>query len=129
MLARHRVAITIVALCLLVSAARLAHANGFTLEQVMSSPFPSDLIASKQGDKLASVFDHLGRRNIWIAEAPQFAGRQLSHYTADDGQEITEPVFSPVQHILAWLRRIRAQMGRHRWHPSEGAPPGVCACQ
>jgi hypothetical protein len=32
--------------------------NGFTLEQVLSSPFPYDLVASKSGDKLAWVFDH-----------------------------------------------------------------------
>src|SRR6185295_10759499 len=76
-------------------AATVAFANGFTLEQVLSSPFPSDLVASKQGDKVAWVFDTLGKRNIWIAEAPGFKGRQLTRYDKDDGQEITEPVFSP----------------------------------
>src|SRR6185436_21147462 len=76
-------------------AASLALGNGFTLEQVMSSPFPSDLVASPQGDKVAWVFDAEGKRNIWIAESPGFKGRQLTRYNADDGQEITEPVFSP----------------------------------
>ena len=88
MLARHKVAVVILALGLLAGATRLAHANGFTLEQIMSSPFPSDLVASKQGDKLAWVFDHLGRRNIWIAEAPQFAGRQLTRGLRDGGLHV-----------------------------------------
>jgi dipeptidyl aminopeptidase/acylaminoacyl peptidase len=104
MLARQRVAMTIIALGLMVSAARLVPANGFTLEQIMSSPFPSDLIASKQGDKVAWVFDRQGKRNIWIAEAPQFAGRQLTRYAADDGQEITGPIFSPDGNWIAYVR-------------------------
>src|ERR1041384_7946872 len=86
------------------SLASLAAANGFSLEQVMSSPFPSDLIASKIGDKLAWVFDTQGRRNIWVAEAPAFKGRQLTRYDKDDGQEITEPVFSPDGAWIAYVR-------------------------
>lgn len=104
MLARQRVAIAIIALCLLVSATQLVHANGFTLEQVLSSPFPSDLIASKQGDKVAWIFDTQGKRNIWIAEAPEFTGRQLTRYDADDGQEISVPIFSPDGNWIAYVR-------------------------
>ncbi|HVG22252.1 MAG TPA: prolyl oligopeptidase family serine peptidase [Blastocatellia bacterium] len=85
-------------------AAQLAWANGFTLEQVLSSPFPSDLVASKQGDKVAWVFDAQGRRNVWVAEAPAFKGRQLTRYNKDDGQEISEPVFSPDGNWIAYVR-------------------------
>ena len=53
---------------ILFSFAAVAEAQNFTLEQVMSSPFPSDLIVSKRGDKLAWAFDAEGKRNIWIAE-------------------------------------------------------------
>ena len=86
------------------SLAPLALANGFTLEQVLSSPFPSDLIATKAGDKVAWFFDSQGKRNIWIAEAPQFKGRQLTRYDKDDGQELTEPVFSPDGNYIAYVR-------------------------
>jgi dipeptidyl aminopeptidase/acylaminoacyl peptidase len=71
------------------------HAQSFTLEQVMSSPFPSDLTVSKRGDKLAWAFDAAGKRNIWIAEGPAFSGKQLTHYNDDDGQELTDLSFSP----------------------------------
>jgi len=81
----------------------LARGNGFTLEQVMSSPFPSDLIASPKGDKVAWVFDAEGRRNIWVAESPTFKGRQLTGYDKDDGQEITEPAFSPDGNWIAFV--------------------------
>jgi dipeptidyl aminopeptidase/acylaminoacyl peptidase len=81
----------------------LVSGNGFTLEQVMSSPFPSDLIASPKGDKVAWVFDAEGKRNIWVAEAPAFIGRQLTRYDKDDGQEITEPEFSPDGNWIAFV--------------------------
>lgn len=81
----------------------LAFGNGFPLERVMSSPFPSDLIASAQGDKVAWVFDAEGKRNIWVAEAPAFKGRQLTRYDKDDGQEITEPAFSPDGNWIAFV--------------------------
>lgn len=91
-------------LSFVVLASSLAWGNGFTLEQVLSSPFPSDLIASKQGDKVAWVFDAEGKRNIWLAEAPAFKGRQLTRYDKDDGQEITEPEFSPDGNWIAYVR-------------------------
>jgi dipeptidyl aminopeptidase/acylaminoacyl peptidase len=81
----------------------LARGNGFTLEQVLSSPFPSDLIASPLGDKVAWVFDAEGKRNIWVAEAPAFKGRQLTRYDKDDGQEITQPEFSPDGNWIAFV--------------------------
>jgi dipeptidyl aminopeptidase/acylaminoacyl peptidase len=79
-------------------------AQNFTLEQVMSSPFPSDLIVSKRGDKLAWAFDAEGKRNIWIAEAPAFAARQVTRSTDDDGQELTDLVFSPNGAAIAYVR-------------------------
>ncbi|HLF83710.1 MAG TPA: alpha/beta fold hydrolase [Blastocatellia bacterium] len=84
-------------------ATRFALGNGFTLEQVTSSPFPSDLIASQKGDRVAWVFDAEGKRNIWVAEAPAFKGRQLTRYDKDDGQEITEPEFSPDGNWIAFV--------------------------
>jgi dipeptidyl aminopeptidase/acylaminoacyl peptidase len=79
-------------------------AQSFTLEQVMSSPFPSDLVTTKRGDKLAWAFDAEGRRNIWIAEAPAFASRQLTGYKTDDGAELTDLVFAPNGNMIAYAR-------------------------
>jgi dipeptidyl aminopeptidase/acylaminoacyl peptidase len=98
------ISLSLFSIALVMLGASLAWGNGFTLEQVMSSPFPSDLIASKNGDKVAWVFDAEGKRNIWIAEAPAFKGRQLTRYDKDDGQEITEPEFSPDGNWIAYVR-------------------------
>src|SRR5205823_9566506 len=92
------------AIALLVVLTGRIDAQSFTLEQVMSSPFPSELIASKRGDKVAWAFDAEGKRNIWIAEAPAFAARQLTHYEKDDGGELTDLALSPIGNLIAFAR-------------------------
>ena len=71
------------AIALLVVVTGRIDAQSFTLEQVMSSPFPSELIASKRGDKVAWAFDAEGKRNVWIAEAPAFAARARARWRSD----------------------------------------------
>src|SRR5258708_12149576 len=63
----------------------VAAAAGFALEQVMSSPFPSNLVAASHSGRVAWVFDAKGVRNLWVADAPNFAARQITHYGGDDG--------------------------------------------
>jgi len=92
------------AIALLVVVTGRIDAQSFTLEQVMSSPFPSDLTVSKRGDKVAWAFDAEGKRNVWIAEAPAFAARQLTHYEKDDGQELSDLTFSPNGNAIAYVR-------------------------
>ena len=60
----------------------------FTLEQVMKAPFASEASAAPKGDRVAWVLFEHGRRNIYIAAAPEWTGRQVTHFDADDGQEI-----------------------------------------
>ena len=62
----------------------------FTVEQVMSSPFPSELVAATRSNRVAWVFDAKGVRNVWVADGPDFihTAHQLTHFTADDGQPI-----------------------------------------
>ncbi|MGE0884545.1 MAG: prolyl oligopeptidase family serine peptidase [Blastocatellales bacterium] len=78
--------------------------GGFTIEQVLSSPFPSDLIAAPVGERIAWVFDAEGKRNIWVADGPDFKARQLTQYNEDTGQEITDPVFT---HDGKWIVFVR----------------------
>jgi dipeptidyl aminopeptidase/acylaminoacyl peptidase len=80
--------------------------EAFTIEQVLSFSFPEpdSLISAPNGDRVAWVSNTLGRRNIWGAEAPQWTGHQITHYTADDGQEITQLEFSGNGALIVFVR-------------------------
>src|ERR1700742_5260621 len=78
---------------LLASPAQL-HASplepAFTLEQVMSAPFVSDMTAAPAGARVAWVANDRGRRDIWVAQlGPHPSVQQITHYADDDGQEIS----------------------------------------
>ena len=62
--------------------ASLALAKTFTLEQVLSAPFPSELIAAPGGGKVAWLLNERGARNVWMAAAPDYKGVRLTYYTA-----------------------------------------------
>ena len=75
-----------------------------TIEQILSAPFPTELSASPKGDRLAWFSNDQGRRNVWAAEGPQFRARALTHFNADDGQELTELTWSPDGEALVFVR-------------------------
>src|ERR1700688_3425560 len=85
-------------------APRIPAQSSFTLEQVMSAPFPADLIASKTGGRLAWTLDQQGHRNIWVAEAPGFRVRQLTKYDTDEGQPLSDVHFSSDGNTLVFVR-------------------------
>src|SRR5437899_12329996 len=76
----------------------------FTLEQVMSAPFPSNLTAAKNSNRVAWVLDQEGRRNIWVAEGPAFSARQLTKYSEDDGQELVDLRLSADSNTIVYVR-------------------------
>jgi dipeptidyl aminopeptidase/acylaminoacyl peptidase len=65
------------------------------LEDLMSVPFPTNLISSRDGSKIAWISNDKGVRNIWIADAPDFKPKKITPYSKDDGQELSSLVFSP----------------------------------
>src|SRR5882762_5609186 len=92
---------------LILLAALCGHAQAqqsFTLEQVMSAPFPSDLAASKTGSRIAWALNEQGKRNVWVAEGPDFRARRLTSYLEDDGQEISSVSFSADGNTLVYVR-------------------------
>lgn len=78
----------------------------FTLEQVLSSPFPGELVAAQHGSRVAWIFDAKGVRNVWVADGPEFArtARQLTRYTADDGQPIASLRLTPDGKAVLYAR-------------------------
>ncbi|HRI80408.1 MAG TPA: S9 family peptidase, partial [Cyclobacteriaceae bacterium] len=67
----------------------LAQQSALSLSNYKSYPFPNELTASVQGSKIAWALNEQGKRNVYVAEGPDFKPRKLTNYTLDDGQEIT----------------------------------------
>ena len=83
----------------------IAHAQRqFTLEEVMSAPFPSDLVAAPVGGSVAWVQIAKGVRNTWVASPPEYKGRQLTSYTQDDGEDMGELVWTADAKAIIYTR-------------------------
>ncbi len=60
----------------------------FTLDQVMSAPYPTNLTAAATGERIAWTLNERGLRNVWVAEGPAFTARRLTNFESDDAQEL-----------------------------------------
>jgi len=74
-----------------------------TLQQILSSPFPSSLTAAPRTGQVAWVFYAEGHRNLWIAAPPDYRPRRLTEY-GDDGQELGDLQFSADGGTLVFVR-------------------------
>jgi dipeptidyl aminopeptidase/acylaminoacyl peptidase len=81
-----------------------AHSANFTLEQILSSPFPYGLVAASHASRIAWVFNSKGARNVWVADSPNFTARQVTHYTADDGVPIASLRITPDGRTIVFVR-------------------------
>lgn len=85
-----------------------AATSGFTIEQVLSAPFASDIVVAPDGPDFAWVSNAAGRRNVWLATAipgkAEFSSRAITHYTADDGLDIADVAFVPHHEELVYAR-------------------------
>jgi dipeptidyl aminopeptidase/acylaminoacyl peptidase len=105
MLNRNKCRFGLILIAVVLSAGNVrAQEKAFTLEQVMSSPFPTDLVAAKTGGGFAWVFNARGARNIWVAEPPEYNGRQITPYTQDDGQDLGELEWTPDGKAIVYTR-------------------------
>jgi dipeptidyl aminopeptidase/acylaminoacyl peptidase len=112
-----------------VSSAAGPASAGISIEDVLSAPFPSDLVSSPSG-AVAWVFSAAGVRNVWVAEPPAFAARAVTSYREDDGQEIGDLAFSPDGKSLVYARGGDANRGGEIPNPAhapEGAEQAVYA--
>jgi dipeptidyl aminopeptidase/acylaminoacyl peptidase len=97
---RRLVAFLAVVLAVPLSAQR----PGFSLSQVRSYPYPTELTASATGARIAWAVNEQGRRNIYVAEGPEFTARRLTNYLLDDGQELSSVLLSPDGRYVVYVR-------------------------
>src|SRR6266702_8732051 len=107
---KMKMMIRLMALCALAVASvsgSVGRSQAFTLEQALSAPFASDLVANQKTGNLAWVENEQGRRNIWIAtrnSAGDYISRKLTSYNEDDGQQIYDVAWVPDGEHLIFVR-------------------------
>ncbi len=99
-------------------------ADSFTLKDAMSYAFPSQLVVSPAGNRIAWIFNHEGQRNIWVAEGPEYRARSLTQYPEDDGQELSGLAFNFDGTILIYVRGGNANRAGEFPNPTSN-PEGV----
>ena len=91
---------------------------------MLSSPFPTNLVASEpaQGKpgRIAWVFAAKGERNVWVADAPAFEARQVTHYTGDDGMPIAALKLTPDGRTVVYARGSESNTAGETADPTSG---------
>jgi len=82
----------------------IAEKNTFTLEQVLSSPYPKHLVAAKHADRIAWVFYVEGEHNVWTAAAPDFKPVNLTGFVKDEVFEIPDVQITDDGSIVVYVR-------------------------
>lgn len=85
-----------------------AHATAvktrFTLEEVLSAPYPLHLVSAKKADRIAWVFHIEGAKNIWTAAAPDYAPIMLTNYARDEVFEIPTVQITDDGSLIVFVR-------------------------
>ena len=107
-----------------IALACVAGAKTLTLEQVLSAPFPSEMIASANGAKVAWILNERGARNVWVAAAPDWKGVRVTSYKQDDGTDLGEIQWVPDGSAVVYVRGGDLEfLGRPAPNPSANPRP------
>ncbi|WP_242097746.1 prolyl oligopeptidase family serine peptidase [Sphingomonas sp. CROZ-RG-20F-R02-07] len=104
---RHRWAGAMIAAMLLPLAPSVAQPTraDFSIEQVLSAPYPTSLTAAPVGERAAWTFNDRGVRNVWVADATNaIHARAITAFTQDDGNDIGDLAWSPDAGSIAFTR-------------------------
>jgi dipeptidyl aminopeptidase/acylaminoacyl peptidase len=100
----------------------------FTLEQVLSAPFPTELTAAPARSRVAWVCNSQGRRNLWVAEPAadgSYKSRQITSFTQDDGQDLGQLSWTPDAATLVYTRGGDLEFLDRPYPNPQSSPEGV----
>ena len=85
-----------------------ASGGGFTIEDVLSAPFPTELTAAPAKGRLAWVSNAEGKRNIWVAEPSAngngYSAHPITRHAEDDGQDVGELCWTADAQWIVYVR-------------------------
>ncbi|MGH7500551.1 MAG: S9 family peptidase [Longimicrobiales bacterium] len=119
-----RVAVSGLAVACGLALPRIASAQTFSIEDVLSYAFPTDLVTARDGGRIAWLENAEGRRNVLVAEAPAWTPRRITPFTEDDGVELSALQFLADGQRLVFMRGHTSNMDGETANPTsdiEGA--------
>ena len=79
--------------------------SAFTLEQVLSAPFPSEVTAARgPAGRVAWVTLMRGERSVWVANLATGRASRVANFPRDDGQDVTSLDLSRDGLTIAFVR-------------------------
>src|SRR5260370_32859563 len=100
----------------------------FTLERVMSAPFPRELPAAPAKGRVGGVFNVQGRRNLWVAEPAgdgSYKVRQATSYKEDDGEDLAQLSWSADAATIVYTRGGDLEFLSRSYPNAQSSPQGV----
>ena len=81
-----------------------ASAQTVTLDKLLSAPFPSEVSAAPAAARVAWIQTERGMSNLFVADPPEYRARQLTKFTKDDGQRLTNIMWSSDAKTIVYVR-------------------------
>jgi len=78
--------------------------QAFTIEDVLSPPFPVEMVSAKGVDRIAWISFERGMRNVWTASGPEFRPIPLTFWMEDRGQDLTDIRISDDGGVVVFVR-------------------------
>ena len=95
-----------------------ANAQTVTLEKLLSAPFPSEIAAAPAVPRVAWIQTERGLSNLFVADAPDYRARQLTKYTKDDGQRLSNITWSSDAKTIVYVRGDAANRAGENPNPT-----------
>jgi dipeptidyl-peptidase 4 len=92
-----------------------------TMAQFLSAPYPFDLVAARQAERLAWLVLERGQRNVYTAAGPDYRPVRLTSFTADDGTDISNVAISDDGSVVVFVRGHT--LNREGWVANPTANP------
>ncbi len=101
----------------------LPAAASYSIDDVLSTPFASSLVAAPKGGRIAWVLNVRGRRNIWMAQPPAWNAEQVTQFNEDDGLDISQLTWTPNGQSLLFTRGADLESDRGDPNPTAAVAP------
>jgi len=86
----QRIPVLLAALVFFLAPPILLKAQDFTIEDILSPPFPVEMTSARDVDRIAWISFERGMRNVWTASGPDFRPIPLTFWMEDRGQDLTD---------------------------------------